>query len=186
MKGIIIMNVTDRTDEKKVRRSGYRFNVLDALIAVIILAVVALTLFAYLPSGLSHFSSTKNDATISYTIEIKGVRRELIEGIAVNDPVTEKGSAVALGKVSAEVEVSPASRVRYDAASGEVVVDELSDVSDILITVTSAAGYDKSRGYTVGGHRIAVGAEYTLSLPGFEGTGTCISINEISSGGGAK
>ena len=72
------MNVTDRADEKKVRRSGYRFNVLDALIAVIILAVVALTLFAYLPSGLSHFSSTKNDATISYTIEIKGVRRELI------------------------------------------------------------------------------------------------------------
>lgn len=181
-KGINIMKSSDRAAEKAPRRSGKRFNALDALIIIIIVAVLAVTLLAYLPGGILRLPE-KNNVTVTYTIEVKGVKRELAAGIAVDDPVTEKGTSVSLGNISAEVEVTPYSTVRYDAASGEVVTDEYSGLSTLLITVTAQAGYDSSRGYTVNGRRIAIGAEYGISLPGFEGTGICISITET---GGSK
>lgn len=181
-KGINIMKSSDRAAEKAPRRSGKRFNALDALIIIIIIAVLAVTLLAYLPGGILRLPE-KNNVTVTYTIEVKGVKRELAAGIAVDDPVTEKGTSVSLGNISAEVEVTPYSTVRYDAASGEVVTDEYSGLSTLLITVTAQAGYDSSRGYTVNGRRIAIGAEYGISLPGFEGTGSCISITET---GGSK
>ncbi len=181
-KGINIMKSSDRAAEKAPRRSGKRFNALDALIIIIIVAVLAVTLLAYLPGGILRLPE-KNNVTVTYTIEVKGVKRELAAGIAVNDPVTEKGTSVSLGNISAEVEVTPYSTVRYDAASGEVVTDEYSGLSTLLITVTAQAGYDSSRGYTVNGRRMAIGAEYSISLPGFEGTGSCISITET---GGSK
>ena len=181
-KGINIMKSSDRAAEKAPRRSGKRFNALDALIIIIIVAVLAVTLLAYLPGGILRLPE-KNNVTVTYTIEVKGVKRELAAGIAVDDPVTEKSTSVSLGNISAEVEVTPYSTVRYDAASGEVVTDEYSGLSTLLITVTAQAGYDSSRGYTVNGRRIAIGAEYCISLPGFEGTGSCISITET---GGSK
>lgn len=181
-KGINIMKSSDHAAEKAPRRSGKRFNALDALIIIIIVAVLAVTLLAYLPGGILRLPE-KNNVTVTYTIEVKGVKRELAAGIAVDDPVTEKGTSVSLGNISAEVEVTPYSTVRYDAASGEVVTDEYSGLSTLLITVTAQAGYDSSRGYTVNGRRIAIGAEYGISLPGFEGTGGCISITET---GGSK
>lgn len=181
-KGINIMKSSDRAAEKAPRRSGKRFNALDALIIIIIVAVLSVTLLAYLPGGILRLPE-KNNVTVTYTIEVKGVKRELAAGIAVDDPVTEKSTSVSLGNISAEVEVIPYSTVRYDAASGEVVTDEYSGLSTLLITVTAQAGYDSSRGYTVNGRRIAIGAEYGISLPGFEGTGNCISITET---GGSK
>lgn len=179
------MKTTERPAENE-RRKGYRFNILDAFIAVVIAAVVIVTLLAYLPSGIFKKSSEKNSISVTYTIEIKNVKRELASGIAVGDPVTEKGTAVRLGNVGAEVEVAPHSQVRYDAASGEVVLDELADYSDLLITITASAAYNASSGYTVNGKRIAVGAAYRLSMPGFEGSGKCISITEVAGNGGTK
>ena len=165
-------------------RSGRRFNLLDALIILIVVAVIALVLRAYLPGGLFRLAES-SDVTIIYTVEVTGVKRELAAGIAVGDKVTEKGTAVFLGNVSAEVEVTPFSQVRYDADSGEVVMDEYDELSTLLITVKSNAKSNSSSGYSIGGRRIAIGAEYALSLPGFEGTGSCISITEISGKGGS-
>lgn len=51
-KGINIMKSSDRAAEKAPRRSGKRFNALDALIIIIIVAVLAVTLLAYLPGGI--------------------------------------------------------------------------------------------------------------------------------------
>ena len=110
------MKSSDRAAEKAPRRSGKRFNALDALIIIIIVAVLAVTLLAYLPGGILRLPE-KNNVTVTYTIEVKGVKRELAAGIAVDDPVTEKGTSVSLGNISAEVEVTPYSTVRYDAAS---------------------------------------------------------------------
>lgn len=180
------MNTSERPAEKKPHRKGYRFNILDALIAVIIAAVVIVLLLAYLPSGLFGGSADKSGISVTYTIEIKNVRRELASGISVGDPVTEKSTAVSLGGVSAEVEVVPYSQVRYDPVSGEVVLDEYADYSDLLITITAPAAYSTSRGYTVNGRRIAVGAAYRISMPGFEGYGQCISITEVAVNGGTK
>ena len=118
-KGINIMKSSDRAAEKAPRRSGKRFNALDALIIIIIVAVLAVTLLAYLPGGILRLPE-KNNVTVTYTIEVKGVKRDLAAGIAVDDPVTEKGTSVSLGNISAEVEVTPYSTVRYDAASGAV------------------------------------------------------------------
>ena len=184
------MNSADGSAERSRRRgktrSGRRFNVLDVIIILIIVAVLALTLLAYLPGGLFRLAQNSSNATIIYTVEIKGVKRELAKGISVGDPVTEKETSINLGSVSAEVEVMPYSQVRYDAASGEVVLDEYEELSTLLITVTADAKSDPSKGYSIGGRRIAIGAEYKLSLPGFEGTGNCISITEISGNGGSQ
>ena len=64
-------------------------------------------------------------------------------------------------------------------------MDEYDELSTLLITVKSNAKSNSSSGYSIGGRRIAIGAESALSLPGFEGTGSCISITEISGKGGS-
>lgn len=166
-------------------QAKHRFNILDALIIIIAAAVAAVLLMAYLPGGLARISSD-GDTTIIYTVEVQGVKRDLASGISVNDSVTEKQTSVALGRVSSEVEVTAYNYVRYDTKTGEVVLDEYDDLATILITITADARSDGSRGYTVNGCRIAIGAEYSLSSPNFEGIGTCISISEISGNGGAE
>lgn len=181
---VTTMNSSERSTVKRSDRRGYHFNILDAIIVLVILAVIAVILVAYLPGGLSASDSGRGSVTVTYTLEIKGAQRKLADWIAVGDTVTERTSAVGLGRVSAEVEVSPAGVVRFDPTSGEVIIDEAEDLSDLLITITTTAKYDPSRGYTVNGKRLAVGAVYSVSLPRFEGAGECIGIIETSSNGG--
>ncbi len=180
------MNSSDKSTAKKTDLRNYRFNILDALIAVVILVVIAVVLVAYLPGGLSASGNNRENVTVTYTIEIKGINRKLADWIIVGDTVTDRDTAIDIGRISAEVEVSHAGIVRYDPTSGEVIIYEAEDTSDLLITVTANAKYDVSRGYTVNGKRLAVGADYSISLPKFEGNGECIGIIEISSNGGAK
>jgi hypothetical protein len=49
-------------------------------------------------------------------------------------------------------------------------------LSNVLLTITAEARIDEVKGYLVDGRRIAVGADYFIDLPGFEGRGECISI----------
>ncbi|MCQ2353543.1 MAG: DUF4330 domain-containing protein [Clostridia bacterium] len=177
------MNNETKPDVIKVRRNEmndrspakHRFNVLDAVLIVILLVAAALVVAVYSP--LDIFGSSAKKTKITFTVEIEGVDASLASKIAVGDTVMN-GNSCFLGTVVSPVEVEADSKFFYNPATGETEYAEHPDLSDLLIVITVNADTDAERGFSVNGVRLAAGAEYSLVLPGFEGEGTCISIIE--------
>lgn len=164
-----------KAQRKKFLSSLGHFSIIDALIILIVAAVLIVVISAY--SGGGNISFTSEKATIMYTVEIEGIDPALASSIAVGDGVVDE-NGYSLGAVAAGVEVDSFFEISYDPATGEVISSEHPRLSNILITITAEAEIDSIGGYVVDGRRIAVGAEYQLDLPGFEGRGRCISIIE--------
>lgn len=171
---VVVKNAAkNKKDQRPARRR--RFNILDAIIILVFLSAVGLVIAVYSP--LDIFGNSGEKTKITYTVEIQGVDPALAAGIAVGDTVmNEKGYVI--GQVASPVEVDAYSEYYYNSVSGEVEYAEHPDLSNLLIVITLNADSDQERGFSTNGLRIAVGAEYTLVLPGFEGEGSCISIIE--------
>lgn len=174
-------------EPKKPSRRGdkKRFSLIDAIILVVVAALVTLIVFVYV-GGLDISFSTKK-TPITYTIEIKGIDPALVTNIDVGDAVIDE-NGYSLGNIAAGVEVDSYFEVSYDPVSKEVVSTEHPTLSNILLTITAEAEIDDVKGYLVDGQRIAVGADYFIDLPGFEGKGECISIvvDDAPMGGAAN
>lgn len=166
----------ENEEQKKPSRRGNakkRFSLIDAIILVVAVALIILIVFAYAGSLDISFSTKKT--SITYTIEIQGIDPALAANIAVGAAVIDE-NGYSLGNVAAGVEVDSYFEVSYDPVSKEVVSSEHPALSNVLLTITAEAKVDDVKGYLVDGRRIAVGAEYFVDLPGFEGKGECISI----------
>jgi hypothetical protein len=166
----------ENEEVKKPSRRGdgkKRFSLIDAIILVVVAALVTLVIFAY-AGGLDISFSTKK-TSITYTIELQGIDPALAANIAVGAAVIDE-NGYSLGNVAAGVEVDSYFEVSYDPVSKEVVSLSHPALSNVLLTITAEARIDEVKGYLVDGRRIAVGADYFIDLPGFEGRGECISI----------
>lgn len=170
---------------KKAGGSRHRFNALDAVLILMAIAAAGLLIAVYSPSAL--FGNTGKTARITYTVELTAVDPGLAAAVRVGDEVTD-GNGYAIGQVAAEVEVAPYQIVSYSADGDEVILAEHPTLSNLLITISAEAADNGESGYTVNGRRIAIGAGYTLVLPGFEGSGNCIGIiiDQSTDGGTAR
>ncbi len=171
------LNFENEEPKKSSRRNAAKgkksFSIIDAIIIIAVLAIVILIVSAYV-GGLDISFSTKK-TSITYTIEIQGIDPALAANIAVGAAaIDEKGYS--LGTIAAGVEVDSYFEVSYDPVSKEVVSTEHPTLSNITLTISAEAVIDDVKGYLVDGRRIAVGAEYFIDLPGFEGKGECVSI----------
>lgn len=169
------LNFDNEEQKKPSRRSGEkkRFSLIDAIILVVVAALITVIVFAYV-GGLDISFSTKK-TSITYTIELQGIDPALAANIAVGAAVIDE-NGYSLGNIAAGVEVDSYFEVSYDPVSKEVVSSEHPTLSNVLLTITAEARIDEVKGYLVDGQRIAVGAEYFIDLPGFEGKGECVSI----------
>jgi len=171
-----------RKNKSSTRNSAagkLRFNFLDGLIVIGILATVSLIVLVYSPLKL--FNIKSNDVTIIYSINISGVPAEYAGSISVSDIVTDD-KGYNLGLVASDVQVEPHVIYEYrenQDGSGSIVEIIHPDLVDLIITVSANADVSDD-GYTVDGKRIALEAEYNIILPGFEAKGICVSLSEES------
>lgn len=182
-------NKSSEVKSKKIyrRRGKGRFNGVDAVILIFVIAFISFSAYVMLSGGstVSHFLSSvfnrgSEDVSVSYTVLIENCDADTVDSIKLGSSVYVDDLLVG---VIAEAPVAEPHLV----ADGEYIIDEITgekqlvmsrygDRVDLRIVVTADADLIQNVGVTVNGVRIASGAEYELRSSGFSATGKCISI----------
>lgn len=158
------------------KRKKVRFNLIDTVIVIFILAVIALA--AYLLFGDFDFSFDRNYKDIQFEVRIENVRKESLESLesqALLAPQTTVRNAVT-GK-----EIGTISSVRTEKShyygglvQGEdgyiLGTMESEDVYDVYITVSAKAKRDSRDVYTVGDLRVVIGEPVYFKVKSYAAT----------------
>lgn len=153
----------------------HRFNAVDALIIVLILAVIAAGAFIFTRSVRNNNSGSFD---IEYVIELRTVRDELANNIQIGTKVVDSAKKYQLGEVIA-VSVSPAKFTGTDLINGELVYYDYPEHSDVSLTVKTTATLDSDGMYIVdNGYRLSVGTTIYVRTPDYVGTGYCTKFKK--------
>ncbi|MBQ8509161.1 MAG: DUF4330 family protein [Clostridia bacterium] len=154
----------------------HKFNVIDAVILVVICAVVAAAAFLL---GSRNAQSEQNSVTLEYIVEFRTIRDEFVDNINVGVKLVDASKKYSLGDVVA-VTSKTATFIGTDFTSGQLVYGDYPDHSDVQITVRSNAVINDSGRYVIdGGYEMSVGATVYARMPDYTGTGYCTQIKEI-------
>lgn len=161
----------------KKRRS---FNFIDVILILLALLIVLTVVNIFSPMLV--FNKLRNDlqTTIQYTLEVKGVDNEFINKINENDTVVDTVSKYSLGSVTAVDYNMQYLELEYDEAQRAGVMAVHPDKYNVIITITASAAYNEGKGYSVNGHRIAVGEMMSVRFPDYVCEGYCIGLSVIS------
>lgn len=151
-----------------------KFNVIDVLILVLILAVIAALLYFFVFRG----SFSGNDVvSLEYNIKLDIIDNRFHGNVVVGDLVTDTVKAYALGQVIS-VDYSPAVYTELNQLTGELMEYEYPDHEQVNIKVRADAKLTNGQ-YSLGGYPIAVGTRVHFRVPNFVSTGFCTSIIEV-------
>ncbi len=168
---------------KAARQTGSRrLNVLDVVIIVTAVMLIAVAVVWSVPR-LQTFFTTNDTVQITYTVVFENVDESVYDRILLDQTVIDAESGRELGTVA----LTPESVSYYDfvlgtdAEGNDVAQKQPYDTlgKNVTVTIRANAEYSEGKGYTVEGHRIAIGAEMQLRFPGFTGTGYCNGIAVI-------
>lgn len=175
---------------KKTNTAGkkFRFNFIDALLILIILAAAALLGFIFTSGNLNMFGSTKT-VQIEYVVQARNIRDEFkgVDGETENkfirsgDRVTDTVTLYSIGEV-VNVEYTDGVYVGVNRDENQVVNSLYPGHSNANITIRATAEVSE-RGYDVNGYKVAVGKLIAMRVPNFTCEGYCISISEVSING---
>lgn len=168
-------NNSSGTSPKKTVKKG-KFNLIDFLLIVIILAVIASLVYVFLPYSFVKNITADETLEIQYTLELTGIDEEYLESIKENDIVLDSVSKSNIGTVAA---------VDYSIQYTELVYNETEKVGllspvagkyNVVVTVSATARYEEGEGYSVNGTRIAVGEKINARFPNYICECYCISV----------
>lgn len=155
-------------------KTKHRFNFIDVLIILTVVAVAAVLVKLYVFDGKSDVQ-TKN-ASIQYVVCTDMISEELSDNVTVGDTVFDYSSGKEIGKVIA-CDIRNATHTGT-SQSGTPVVSEIVGSKVLYITVEATATvYDD--GYYVGSVPVSVGNSFKFMLPKLYCTGKCISVEVI-------
>ncbi|MBO7310250.1 MAG: DUF4330 domain-containing protein [Clostridia bacterium] len=160
---------------KKAKHKG-KFNFIDFLLVLIVLAIIAALVYVFLPS--SHIKRVTSDKTLDmqYTIEILGVDEQYISNIVENDTVIDSVTKSNIGTVTAVDYSMQYTELAYDEESSTGVLTPIAGKYNVVVTISATAEYEEGTGYTVNGTRIAVGEKISARFPNYICECYCISV----------
>ena len=151
-----------------------RFNLIDALLILIALALVLALIYLFAPFSWIKNIATKDTQKIQYTVELLNVEETFIDKIQSNDVIVDSVSKNNLGTVTLVDYNTKYSELQYVNQQGVLV--EYPNRYNVVVTVTATADYVSGEGYSVNGTRIAVGEKLFLRFPDFVSEGYCIGL----------
>ena len=176
------INNNSAVKSKKTKR---KFNIIDFLILIIIIAVVGVCIYAVVSwSNIKSLWSTST-VELQYTVEFRGVDKEFVDKIKVGDTVTDAVSKNQLGVVNKVDNQEPYTVLDYKVstdpdAKEEKISSELvqePNKFNVTVYISASAEYESGIGYTINGRRIAVGEMIEMRFPEFSSVGYCIAGN---------
>lgn len=153
--------------EKKVK-----FTVIDAIIILVIIAVIAVGAVKLAPSMFNRAEKEK----IEFTILISGKEPNFSEAMSIGDRVTlsltEKD-----GGVISDIRTEPAELMVFDSIDGSYKIQQLEDKEDIYLTVEADVTISDLVIKT-GDTEIRVGEQIPVRGKGYATTGFIIEVTE--------
>lgn len=175
------MNGSIQPNGKSTKKKSKKFNFVDFLVIILILAIVGTGIYLLSPASFLKNLQSGKEGTLIYTIEIKGVDSEYLAKIEENDAVIDSVTKVSLGTVTTvdrntKHSVFECRESTENPGTYEGVFAEYPDQYDVIVTITADAEYVPQSGYFVNHRRIAVGEKISLRFPNYVGEGYCISM----------
>lgn len=153
-----------------------RFNFIDVLIILVILAVAAVLLYVFVLSDNNDQIEELNYSNIQYVIEIQNVDKQFEGAVQVGQLVKEAVKQKYIGTVSG-VEAVPYQMKTFDYELGIETVSYVEDKITLKITIDAQA-VETDRAFTVDGYEIRVGKSYSLALPNMYCSGFCTFLKD--------
>ena len=171
--------------EKPEKQKGYKFNIIDFALIVLIAAAVSVLVYIMLGNNLL---AAKEDTTIIYTIEIPLIRNELIPAInQIDRGVTKIIDSIRgydIGVIQ-DYKITDAYSNQMDPEAGAVFKKPYPDHSKVVITVKSQCTKGKVR-YLINGKTSMVGVQIHFRTPTFISYGNCTYLVEVNEDGSKK
>lgn len=160
-----------------------RFNFIDFLIILLIVALIAVLIYAFSPWSQIKKLWASNEVILDYTVEIRGVDDEFVDLIKNGDSAINSVTKSSLGTVTAIGGIEKNTELDYTVAEdGTVqgVLSESPDKYDITVHIRATAEYEVGKGYSVNGCRVAVGEELFFRFPRYSCSGFCVALDKNS------
>lgn len=180
-------NVTNNSNSKR-KNAQQKFNIIDFLVLVLIIAIIAGSIYAVISwSDIKSLWSTST-VDLQYIVEFRGVDQAFIDKINDGDIVIDGVSKNQLGIVDSVASIDKYKVLDYKMIPEEdnnstivpaTYVGELVSYPDkynITVYISSSAEYKEGVGYTINGRRIAIGEKIEMRFPEFSGIGYCTNI----------
>ena len=158
--------------EKKKRR----FNVIDALIIILVLAAAAVAGYVLL-SERGDVGSGDEKVSINYVLMADEMRSVFADNIKVGDPVYDQDSKKPIGKV-VQVSSAVSRRTGTNRQTGEQVFTDLQNRRDLYVTVEAEAEHSDNM-YLVSGINIVVGGVINFMTPNLMLPSNIISVEKV-------
>lgn len=153
--------------EKKIK-----FTVIDALIILVVLAVLVFGVKKLLPNMLNGSEEEKVDFTVLVQKEDMGFADAITVGDNVTVSLTEKD-----GGIVKEVKTEPAVTMAYNSIDGTYSNEVIEGKYDVYITIEADANVSDLAVKT-GGTAVKVGAEIPVRGKGYASMGYVIGIDD--------
>ena len=152
-----------------------RFNLIDTLIVLLILAIAAAVAYIFFFNGLD---DTQNVHTIQYTVVVRAVPNEYVNNVKRGDHVVDSAQHYQLGTV-VDYRYEPAKKETNDVVNGQGALATYENKSDLYITIEAQATLGTQ--FSIGGYEIGVGKTVYVRLPNLLPTdgGYCKSLTVI-------
>lgn len=153
-------------------KRAYRFNLIDAFITIAIVAALSLFAIIMVSSFGVNASTDKENKTIEYTIQFKGIRAEFGDNIKVGNTVVDGQKRHNLGKIVSVSEPMVYQNEVYDEESRSLKLAFNPDYITVEVTVR-AEGYEDDQMFFLSesDKEIGVGTYLYIHLPNFCGGG---------------
>ncbi|MBO5305151.1 MAG: DUF4330 family protein [Clostridia bacterium] len=162
-----------------VKKKRGKFNSVDILFVVLLVAVLFTVFFLINPFSTNIFGGNEREVVLEYTVEIEYVEASLADNVKLGDEAISAVNKTSLGRVSAIKNDILYAEAYYNSEADTVSMKEYPDRYNVQVTITSDAIFEEGKGYTVKGTRIAVGGQYSIMFPNYLGGGYCISMREV-------
>lgn len=153
-----------------------RFNAVDAILIIILAAVIFVLLYYFVFSENDNQTMDTGTKTIQYTVLIQDLDEYYDDYIKQGQAVTDAIERKSIGTVTG-VQISPMYKKTFDYETGKETESLVEGRINAKITIEAQA-HETDRAFTVDGCVIRVGEQYSLMLPDFYCVGYCIDLND--------
>ncbi len=154
-----------------------KFNAVDALIILLIAAVIFALAYIFVLSDNNNDGTAVNYKTIQYVVEVSNIEERFAESVkegqTVQDAVERKNIGTVVGVQSVQYRKSG-----FDYTTNTETISSVENKIALKITIEAQA-VDTERAFIVDGCEIRVGQQYSLILPEMYGVGYCVDLIDI-------
>ena len=151
-----------------MEKRKHRFNFIDAVLIVLIIACAVLIFFKVRGER-----AAEKNVTLSFVMQSEMISEDMAANVKAGDPVFDRETGVKIGEVSA-CDSRPAQYTGH-SKSGAAVVSEVPGYRSLYITC-EASGSDSGDEYKIGGVAISSGKTYSLMMPLLYCEAECIAV----------